>query len=459
MSAGLRTVPRAPGRIPLLGHAWSLWREPYGFVKSLRKAGDLVRIDLGTLPVYFVNDAALAHEVMVTKARSFEKGRFFDRLRSLVGNGLVTADSVTHRRHRRLVQPMFHRARIAGYARIMTEQAQRMTEDWQPGRTVAVDEAVADFVISTLARTMFSGELGRPAEEAVRRNVPVIIETLLLRSASPKLLDRVPIRPNRRFDAAQHELHEVIDGVIAAAREEGDTDQPDLLSTLLAARDADTGEALTDIEIRDELGTILFAGAETAVSTLAWAFYEIARRPEVEEAVLAEIDTVIGDRPVTFEDVPKLEYIRRVIDEVVRLHSVTLLMRRSTEYVELGGVTLPPSTEVAFSLYALHQDPRWFPEPQRFDPDRWLPERSGDIPREAFVPFGSGARKCIGDAFAWTEVPILIATVLAHWKLRPAPGEPPREAISAMPHPDRMPMVVERRRTGPPADGPQRPFV
>ena len=445
MSAGLSAVPRVPGGLPLLGHAVSLWRGPYEFVKSLRRHGDLVRVDLGTMPVYFVNSGQLAHEVMVTKGRSFEKGRFFDRLRPLVGDGLSTADSVTHRRHRRLMQPMFHRARIAGYGEIMSEQARAMTESWTSGQTVAVDEAVGDFVVGTLARTMFSGDIGRPAEEAVRRNVPIIIENLLLRTVSPKFLDRLPIGPNRRFDAAKLELHQVLDSVIASSRASGDINGPDLLSLLLAARDADTGEALSDVEVRDELGTILFAGAETAASTLAWAFFEIARHPEVEEQVVAEVESVVGDRPVTFEDVPKLEYLRRVIDEVVRLHSVTLLMRRAIEPVEIGGVSLPANTEIAFSLYALHQDPRWFPDPQRFDPDRWLAERSGDIPREAFAPFGSGTRKCIGDAFAWTEIPILLATVLAQWRLRPEPGHVPSEAIAAMPHPDRLPMVVERR--------------
>jgi cytochrome P450 len=439
--------------VPLLGHAWPLWREPYGFVKSLRKSGDLVRIEFGTMPVCFVNSAQLAYEVLVTKARSFEKGRLFDRMRTLLGSGLATADNVTHRRHRRLMQPLFHRARIAGYAEAMNSQARAIADSLKPGETVAWEQVLTEYAVGTLAQTMFSGDVGRPAQEALRRNVPVIIENLLPRAASPKFLDRFPIRANRRYDAAQKEVHRAVDAVIAETRESGGTDQhDDLLSLLLGARDAETGEGLTDAEVHDELGTILIGGVEPIVSTLAWACYEIARHPEVEERLGAEIDAVVGDHPVAFEDLPKLQYTRRVLDEALRMHSVTMLMRRTTEPVELGGVTLPAGSEVAFSLYAVHQDPRWFPEPERFDPDRWLPERREGLPREAFAPFGAGPRKCIGDAFALMEMTILLATIVRRWRLLPVPGRVPQEVVSAMPRPDHMPMRVEPRSRGASAD-------
>jgi cytochrome P450 len=275
--------------------------------------------------------------------------------------------------------------------------------------------------------------------------MPIIIQNLLLRTVSPKLLDRLPIPANRRFDTATRELHQVLDRVIAAARKAGADDEPDVLSTLLAARDPETGEPLTDAEIRDELGTILFAGAEATASTLAWAIHEIARNPDIEERLVAEIHSVVGDGPVTFEHVTQLPLLRRVLDETIRLHGVTLLMRRTIEPVELAGFTLSPGTEVAFSLYALHRDPRAYADPERFDPDRWLPERSVGRPREAFVPFSAGNRKCIGDAFAWTAIIIALATILPRWQLRHVPGSAPREATSAVPHPDHLPMIALRR--------------
>ncbi|GAA1501096.1 cytochrome P450 [Kitasatospora kazusensis] len=431
----------------MVGHAWPLWRDPLAFLKELRDTGDLARVDIGTMPVVFVNSAELAWEVMVTQAAKFHKGRFFDRLRSLVGDGLATSDGPVHRQHRRLMQPMFHRERIAGYAELMGRRARELADSWQAGQTLDVGEVMAQWVVTTLAETMFSAEIGKPAAEVVQRNVPIIIENLLIRTLSPRLLDGLPIPANRRFDAATRELHKVIDEVVSAVRQAGDGDQPDLLSTLIAARDADTGEALTDTEVRDELGTILFAGTETTATTLAWAFHEIARHPQVEKQLLAELDEVVGHRPVTFEDVTHLPYLRRVIDEVTRLHGVTLLMRRATEPVEIGGVTVPEGTEVAFSLYALHQDPRLFPQPERFDPDRWLPERTEGVNlRQAFLPFGAGNRKCIGDAFSWTEITILLATVLPRWQLQHEPGSTPREIAAAVPRPDHLSMIVRDRR-------------
>jgi cytochrome P450 len=444
-AAALQSVPRAPGAVPLLGHALKLWRDPLGFLKSLRDSGDLVRVDLGTMPMYVVTSAELVHEVTVKQARSFEKGRLFDRLRPLAGNGLATANGEVHRRHRRLIQPMFHPQRISVYAATMSGNARALADSWTPGQHIEMEQAMAEYAIETLASTMFSTDIGLPAVEAVRRNLPVVLKNMLIRAASPKFLDRLPIRANRDFDAAAANLREVIDEVVATTRRSGQTDRNDLLSVLLAAQDDETGESLSDTEVRDELSTILFAGAETTASTLSWTFHELARHPEVEEQLVAEIKEVVGDRPVAIEDVPRLEAVRRVLDEVIRLHGVTMLMRRATEPVELGGFSFPAGTEVAFSLYALHRDPSLYAEADRFDPDRWLPERRTDIARQAYIPFGAGNRKCIGDAFVWTEATIALATILARWQLRPVPGHTPREVASAVAHPDRMPMTVEPR--------------
>ncbi|MFD4584594.1 cytochrome P450 [Streptomyces sp. NPDC058434] len=443
-SAGVRSVPRAPGAMPLLGHALKLWRDPFGFLVSLRRHGELVRIDLGTMPLYVATSPELVHEIYVGKARSFEKGRFFDRLRPLAGNGLANSDGEVHRRHRRLMQPMFSKDRIAGYSEAMSRTAGALVDAWEPGQEIDVEKEVASLSVETLAATMFSTDIGQPAVEAVREHLPVLLENLLIRAASPKFLDRVPIRANRDFDAATATLRRVIDEVVASARRTGRTARGDLLSLLLAAQDEESGQGLTDTEVRDELSTILFAGVETTTATLAWALYELATHPEVEERIVAEIREVVGDRPVTIADVPRLAGIRRVLDEVMRLHGVTLLMRRTTEPVELGGTLLPAGTEVAFSLYAIHRDPGLYAEPDRFDPDRWLPERqkAAGIGRKAYMPFGAGNRKCIGDAFAWTEATIVIATVLARWRLVPVPGHTPKEAVSAVAHADRIPVTV-----------------
>ncbi|UUS34271.1 MULTISPECIES: cytochrome P450 [Streptomyces] len=442
---GPTSPPRVPGSIPLLGHALSLWRDPLGFVTSLRAHGDLVRVDLGLMPIYVATSHDLVHEITVAQARSFEKGRFFDRLRPLAGNGLANADGETHRRHRRMVQPMFSADRIADYSAMMSRQAEAMADSWTPGQVVDIEQAMADYSIETLAATLFSTDIGLPAVEAVRTNLPVLLKTLLMRAVSPKALDRLPIRANREFDAAAARLRAVIDDVVAHARTTGPRDRSDLLTLLLAAQDADSGTGLTDTEVRDELSTIMFAGAETTATALAWVFHELAGRPDAEEQIAAEVRDVVGDRAVTVADVPRLPAIRRALDEVLRLHGVPLLMRRTTAPVRLGIHELPPGTEVAFSLYALHRDPAVYEHPDLFDPDRWLPERRAAIARHQFIPFGAGNRKCIADQFVWTEATIAIATVLQRWRLSPAPGHTPKEVASAVVHADRLPMVVHPR--------------
>ncbi|GLF93340.1 cytochrome P450 [Streptomyces yaizuensis] len=444
-SVGLDRIPVAPGALPLIGHTLRLGRDPLGFLRSLRQTGELVQVRVGTLPVCFATSAALIHEITVERARSFEKGRLYDRVRPLVGNGLANASGELHRTHRRLIQPVFHHTRIAGYAQIMSRRAVELADSWAHGERLAVDKVMGEYAVETLAETMFSTDIGRPAVEAVRRDLPVILKNMLLRAASPRLFDRLPIRPNRDFDRATARMRSVIDTVVASTRRAGRTGQPDLLSLLLDARDEETGAGLTDEEVRDELVTILFAGTETTASTLAWAFHELARHPEIERQVVAEVDEVVGRRPVTAADIPRLTTVRRVLDETIRLHGVTLLMRRTTEPVEIGGHLLPAGVETAFSLYAVHRDPAVYENPDRFDPDRWLPGRREAVPRTAFVPFGAGTRKCIGDAFSWTEATIVLATVLARWRLRPTGDHVTREAASAMAHPDHVPMTVRAR--------------
>ncbi|KUH40331.1 cytochrome P450 [Streptomyces kanasensis] len=397
------------------------------------------------MPIYVATSHDLVHEITVAQARSFEKGRFFDRLRPLAGNGLANADGETHRRHRRMVQPMFSADRIADYSAMMSRQAEAMADSWTPGQVVDIEQAMADYSIETLAATLFSTDIGLPAVEAVRTNLPVLLKTLLMRAVSPKALDRLPIRANREFDAAAARLRAVIDDVVAHARTTGPRDRSDLLTLLLAAQDADSGTGLTDTEVRDELSTIMFAGAETTATALAWVFHELAGRPDAEEQIAAEVRDVVGDRAVTVADVPRLPAIRRALDEVLRLHGVPLLMRRTTAPVRLGIHELPPGTEVAFSLYALHRDPAVYEHPDLFDPDRWLPERRAAIARHQFIPFGAGNRKCIADQFVWTEATIAIATVLQRWRLSPAPGHTPKEVASAVVHADRLPMVVHPR--------------
>jgi cytochrome P450 len=390
-----------------------------------------------------VTSAEAVNDLMVKQAKSFVKGRLFDRVRPLVGNGLANSDEPQHMRHRRLMQPMFYKERLASYAEVMSERADKLTDSWTAGQKLDVNQVMTTFAIETLAATLFSADIGRSAVDAVREDLPVILRNMILRALAPQFTDNWPIW--KKFDTAAARMRAVIDEVITATRASAPEGRSDLLSLLLSARD-DTGEGLTDEQIRDELTTMLFAGSETVASTLSWALHHLAQRPDVEQQLLAEIDRVVGTGKVTFEHVPQLPSITRVLDEAIRLHGVVTLMRRTTEPVSIAGYELPADTEVLMSLYALHRNPDLYPDPNRFDPDRWLPEQVAARPREHAVPFGAGNRKCIGDRYAWMEATIALATILPRWKLRPIPGgKPPREATAAMAHPTRMPMIVQPR--------------
>jgi cytochrome P450 len=436
-------TPVVPGRLPLLGHTMSLLSRPLRFLLLLRSHGEVVRIYLGPLPVYLVTSPELAWQVLVTNADRFDKGIIFDRLRPLFGNGLANSNGDFHRRQRRLVQQAFHRKRIAGYVPTMTRAASDLVESWRPGEVVAVDKRMADLSLTIIGRTLFATELGRDAIAEVQRSMPILTKYLAVRTFAPQWL---PLPANRRFDEATARFRRVVAEVIAAARAEG-KDHGDLLSILLLVRDEDTGEGMSDQQVHDEIATLLTAGTETTAVTLAWFFHELGQHPEVQRRFHAEIDQVLAGRQVTFDDIPKLEYTRRIISEVLRKYPLLILMRRARTDVDLGGVHIRPGTEVALSQYALHHDPHLYPDPARFDPDRWLPDRAARLPRGAFIPFGAGPHHCPGYFFAETEAAIVAATVAARWQLVPVAGKPVHPRLAASMHPNQLPMITMPRHT------------
>ncbi|MFD9893478.1 cytochrome P450 [Amycolatopsis sp. NPDC059027] len=440
-------VPVAPDRWILLGHTPSMLRHRVGFTSSLRAHGDVVRIFLGPLETYFLTSPELVNRVLVTEGTSFSKGIVFDRFRPFMGNGLVMSEGAFHLRQRRLVQPAFHSARLAAYAGTMVRVTSELTGTWRAGEVRRLDADMQRLAITVVGETLFSTELGRRAIAEARRSIPVVLKEGMIRALSPKFLEHVPIVPaNRRFDRAVERLRGIVQEVITAWRATGE-DHGDLLSLLMLARDEDTGESMTDRQVYDEVITLLTAGSETSAVALAWLFHELAGNPAVERRARAEIDQVLAGRAATFADVAKLEYLRRVVNEVLRMYPIWILMRRALKDVELGGVRLPAGTEVMFSPYSLHFDPRFHEDPDRFDPDRWLPERAARIPKGAYVPFGAGGRQCIGKAFAHTEITLVAATILAGWDVVPVPGVPVRTTVTSAAYPTRLPMTVTPRRT------------
>ena len=431
------TVPVAPGRWPFLGHSPALLRQRSAFTDSLHEHGEIVEIHLGPMPAYFVTSPRLAHEVLVTAGPKFRKGAMFDKFKPFVGNGLVLSNGDFHLRQRRLMQPAFHRDRLAAYAGIMTRAAAELSDSWQPGEVRPIDEDLQGLAVTIVGEALFSTEIGKAAVEEARRSIYLIIQQGMIRALSPKFVEKLPVPGNRRFDEAIKRMQDIVVEVIRDWRTES-VDRGDLLSTLLLA-------GMTDEQARDEVLTLLTAGIETTALALSWTFHELGRHPDVEARVHAEVDEVLGGRPVTIDDIARLTYVRQVVDEVLRCYPLWMLMRRTLEEVDLGGTRIPEGAEVIVSPHALHHDPASFPDPDRFDPGRWAPERATQLPKGAFVPFGAGGRQCIGNRFAQNEIVITVATVAARWRLVPVPGRPVRVKFTSAAYPDSLPMTAVPR--------------
>jgi cytochrome P450 len=434
------TVPVAPGRWPVLGHTPSMLRKRSGFTAGLAAHCDVVRILLGTMPVFFVTSPELTHQVLVSNGGSFRKGAMFDKFRPYLGTGLLLSNDALHLRQRRMIQPAFQPGRIARYAGTMIRAATGMSDSWQPGQVRQIDDDMQALAVTIVGETLFSAELGQEAIDEARRSIFIIIKQGMIRALSPGFTERLPIPANRAFDQAVARMRAVVFKVIADRRASG-ADHGDLLSTLLLAADED-GDGMSDQQVYDEVLSMLTAGIETTALAMAWLFHEVARHPAVERRLHAEVDEVLGGRPATFADVPNLTYTGYVVNEVLRMYPVWILMRRATAEVDLGGVRISPGCEVAVSPHMLHHDSRFYDEPEIFDPDRW---RTGKPPKGAFIPFGAGARQCMGNVFAQTEIAIAAATVAAKWRLVPVSGKPVRVKFTSAAYPSRMPMTAVPR--------------
>ncbi|MFH9355501.1 cytochrome P450 [Kitasatospora sp. NPDC017646] len=437
--------PRLPGGVPLLGHSLEMLRSPLGFVESLRDHGEIVAFRMGTRAAYMVNAPGLVRELLVGKQRHFEKGGpLFKHSARLLGNGLAASNGALHLRQRRLTQPAFAHTRVASYAVTVSDLAARLRDSWQDGAAVDLARDLHDLTMDILADTLFRGLAPETATE-IRRSLPLLVAGVARRAFIPVgFVHRLPLPVNRREEAALRRLYDLVDGLIRKYRDEG-TDHGDLLSLLLD-RDPDTGDGMDDRQIHDEIRSMMVAGTETSATVLHWALIMLAVHPEVERRVHDEVDEVLAGRPAAYADLPRLPYLTRVVQEVLRMYPVGwILTRRAVDDVRLGSHRIPSGVDVFFSPYGLHRDPASFADPGRFDPDRWLPERAREVPRDAYLPFGTGVRKCIGESFAHVEMMIALATLVGRWRLRPTSDHPAAPVAASTLRPREPRMFVQAR--------------
>ncbi|MFP2962584.1 cytochrome P450 [Myxococcus sp. 1LA] len=414
---------------PLLGHVRMLQKDPLQLLQGqAREYGDVVRLNVGPAYLALVVHPDGVRHVLQDHARNYTKqSRGFTVLRELLGLGLLTSEGDFWLRQRRLAQPAFHRQRLAGFAATMVEATSELADMMEARADIGTAFNVAeDFTRLTLriaSLTMFGSDVSGAARD-IREALGEVQVFAYKRLIHPVLLPiGLPLPAHRRFQRNVATLDRVVHGIIQTRRRDGG-EHHDLLQMMMEAHDADTGERMSDAQLRDEVLTLLLAGHETTASALAWTTLLLSRHPGVRRDVEAELARELGGRQPTQGDLPRLALTRRVVDESLRLYPPAWsLSRVAAEEDVLSGFRIPKGTKVLLAPWVTHRHPRIWDNPEGFDPDRFLPEREQERPRFSWFPFGGGPRQCIGNQFALMELVLVLATLLQRVRLNLTPGQ------------------------------------
>jgi cytochrome P450 len=411
--------------------------DPLSFVSRMsEEPGDVVHYELFGRNVFLAKHPDLIRDVLVTNQHDYAKGEGLRWAKRFLGEGLLTSEGEFHTRQRRLAQPAFHRQRIGAYAEVITDYATRSRDRLREGEPFDMHQEMMALTLAVAGKTMCDADV--ESEAAVIGQALTDVISLFPRFVLPfaSLLHRLPLPSTRRFERARGRLDAVVYRMIEDRRRSGQ-DRGDLLSMLLLARDEEgDGGHMSDLQLRDEVMTLFLAGHETTANALSWTWYLLARNPAVEARFHEEVDTVLGDRRPAFEDLPRLRYAEMVLAESMRLYPPAWgLGRRSLRDQVLGGMSIPAESLVLMSPYLVQRDPRFYPDPLRFDPQRFTPEAKAARPKFAYFPFGGGARQCIGEPFAWMEGVLILAALAQRWRFRLEAEEPvePQALITLRP--------------------------
>lgn len=400
--------------------------DPLGFLTRMAKRGDIAYFGpRGRLAL--VSHPDLIREVLVTQAAKFTKSPMLRKTKATLGDGLLTSEGDFHKRQRRTIQPAFHATHVAVYGQSMVDFSLRTSGRWIEGQTIDVHEQMARLTLEIVAKTLFDAEVEADLD-AINKAMTASVEMFtLLMLPGGGTLARLPLPRSMRFARTWPALTRTIERFIQQRKSSG-TYGNDLLSILLRAADPESGGTMSEKQVRDEAITLFTAGHETTANALTFTLHLVAHHPAVQEMLHEELKQVLGDRPPEASDVERLPYVRAAISEAMRIYPpVWTIGRQASEPVQIGDEPLLRKDQIVLtSQWVAHHDGRWWPDPMKYDPNRWLDGSDSARPRYAYFPFAGGPRNCIGESFAWMEMILVVATIVQRWRLHPiSPRELP----------------------------------
>lgn len=423
------------------------------FCRLSQKYGDIVRMPFRPgRSIYLLSHPDYIQQVLQKRHRKYQKAVTYDYLKPIIGTGLITSEGEFWLRQRRLVAPMFHRDRVHSYADSMVDATERLLADWERrasrGASIDISEEMAQLTLTIAGEILFNRDIGAESDR-IGEALMLLFRDINYRIISPVVVPRsVPTPHNRRVERAIEELEEIVYDLIEERRGRAD-EYDDLLSMLMLAEDEETGERMTDEQVRDEVMSFILAGHETTSNALAWSFYLQSQYPEVRRRVEREADDVIGDGRPDFETVTALEYTDRVLDETLRLYPPAWTIEREpVEDDEIGGYRVPTGSIVMAAPYFVHHNPDVWHNPEGFDPDRFADDADGPDHPYAHFPFGGGPRMCVGADFAAMESKIIMSMVARRFRLDLVPNQSvePEGTVTLYPK-HGIEMDLERRET------------
>jgi cytochrome P450 len=456
-SSPINYPPGPSSRLPLK-IVFDFLREPLTVLHNLSKEyGDISHFKFGKHHIYLINNPDYIKDVLVNYDNNFIKSRGLQLAKRVLGEGLLTSEGELHRRQRQLIQPIFHPDEIPNYANIMTDYTLDISSQWYDKVTIDIHKEFMHLTLAIVSKSFFNVSIEGSETKEIDQYVTTIIEHFnRARMPFAGVIEKVPLPSNIQFHHAKEQLDKIIYRIIDNhvnndsdnnGQQNGSYPHKDLVTLLLQGQ-ADgyisPSENNEDVnkrnrkkihnkitrankqQLRDNVMTIFLAGHETVANALTWTFYLLSQNPKEEKMLHNEVDSVLhGNNVATTKDISKLEYTQRVFAESMRLYPPAWAIgRQAIEDCKIGDYIIPAGSSVLMSQYLMHHDPRYFPEPERFDPERWNSQEKAKRPRFSYFPFGGGVRSCIGETFAWMEGILVIATIARRWKMRIMPGHP-----------------------------------